>query len=336
MEKIRLGVVGLGGIAQVMHIPILKKSEAVEIAAVCDIEKSKAKLIAERDNIKHYYTNIAEMLKQHEDMVAVDVCTPTHTHREIVIAALEAGKDVLVERPIARYYAEAEAIVKCARERKKKLMVGMNNRFRPDAMILKSFIEGGELGNIFYVKAGWLHREEKSAPKWMRQKEKSGGGVFIDHGIVMLDLALWLMGFPEPAGVMASMYSHETKNVEDSSATFIKMKNGATLTIEVSWTMLLDKDFLYCNLFGTKGNALINPLRIHKQMHGNLVNVTPTKMERPENMYVRSYEYELKHFVGAVRGLNPIISTGDEALQRMRLVEAIYEAAEKGKEIEFK
>jgi len=330
-----MGVVGLGGIAQVMHIPILKKFDNVEITAVCDIEKGKAKSVAERENIKHYYASIAEMLKQHEDIVAVDICTPTHTHREVAIAALEAGKDVLVERPIARRYAEAEDIVRCAKERKKKLMVGMNNRFRPDAMILKSFIEGGELGDIFYVKAGWLQKQTNTE-KWRTQKEKAGGGVFIDRGIVMLDLALWLMGFPEPAGLMASMYSHKTKSVEDSSAVFIRMKNGATLTIEVSWTMLLDKDFLYCNLFGTKGSALINPLRIHKEMHGNLVNVTPTKMERPENMYKRSYEYELKHFIGAVHGLNPIISTGDEALQRMKLVEAIYESVEKGKEIEFK
>jgi predicted dehydrogenase len=335
MEKIKIGLVGLGGIAQVIHIPILKKFGNAEIAAVCDIEKSKAKFVAERSNIKSYYSDLGEMLRRHEDIAAIDICTPTHTHREVALASLEAGKDILVERPIARHYVEAEDVVRCAKERKRKLMVGMNNRFRPDAMILKSFVEGGELGDIFYVKAGWLQKQSNNK-KWRTQKEKSGGGVFIDHGIVMLDLALWLMGFPEPSGVMASMYSHETKSVEDSSAVFVRMKNGATLALEVSWTMVLDKDFLYCNLFGTKGSALINPLRIHKQMHGSLVNVTPTKMERSVNLYKRSYEYELKHFVGAVLGLNPIISTGDEALHRMKLVEAIYKAAEKGSEIEFR
>jgi predicted dehydrogenase len=334
MDKVRIAVVGLGGIAQVMHLPILSRLKTAQITAVCDTNPAKARLVADRYNIKSYYANAQEMLAKSE-IDAVDVCVSTHAHKEVCKAALEAGKDVLVEKPIARYYSEAKEIIECAQRNKRKLMVGMNSRFRPDAMILKGFIEGKELGKIFYVKAGWL-KQQSSHQQWLTDKNKSGGGVFLDYGIVMLDLALWLMGYPEPLTVSASTYSHETKEVEDSTAVFIKLQNDATLTIEVSWTMLMDKDFLYCNLFGTDGSALINPLRIHKRMHGELVNVTPTKMEKPENLYKRSYEYELQSFITAVQGLHPIISTGEEALHRMKIVEAIYKSAEMKKEVIFK
>ncbi len=114
------------------------------------------------------------------------------------------------------------------------------------------------------------------------------------------------------------------------------MKYGASITLEVSWSFQALEDYFYCDFFGSDGSAKINPLRIHKQLHGNLVNVTPAKIESPANLYKKSYENELKHFVGAARGLHQIISTGEEAVQRMKAVEAIYQSAQKGKEIVLK
>jgi len=211
-------------------------------------------------------------------------------------------------------------------------MVGMNNRFRPDTMILKSFIEKGELGKVFYTKSGWL-RKLSNDNRWMTQKDKSGGGVFYDLGIVMLDLVLWMMGFAPVERVSAKMYMHKTKSVEDTCIVFLEMKYGTSVVIELSWALQAAQDFFYCEFFGSEGSAMINPLRIHKQLHGNLVNVTPAKAETPFNLYKKSYENELKHFVGAARGLHAVISTGDEAIQRMKVVEAIYLSAQKGKEI---
>jgi len=334
MEKLRLGIVGLGWVSQVFHLPILSKMEDAEIVAVCDRDKSRAKMIAERFGFTRYYSDYQQMLAK-EDLAAIDVCTTTDAHLPITLAALAAGKDVFVEKPIARRYDEAVQMAEAAKQAKRKLMVGMNNRFRPDTMILKSFVEKGELGKIFYAKAGWLRKLSTTNP-WITQKDKSGGGVFLDLGIVMLDLVLWMLGFPPVERVTAKMYMQKTKSVEDSSIAFIEMKYGASITLEVSWSFQALEDYFYCDFFGSDGSAKINPLRIHKQLHGNLVNVTPAKIESPANLYKKSYENELKHFVGAARGLHQIISTGEEAVQRMKAVEAIYQSAQKGKEIVLK
>ncbi len=331
MEKIRLGVIGVGWVAQIFHLPILKKFEDVEVVAICDSDKRRVEAISERFGISRTHTDYQWLLKE-EDIQAVIVSTPTDLHKPISIAALEAGKDVFVEKPVARHYEEAVVIAEAAKKHKRKLMVGMNNRFRPDAMILKSFIEKDDLGGIFYARAGWLKKLTSSNP-WITRKEKAGGGVFLDLGIVMLDLVLWMTGFPEVHRVSAKMYNHRTQGVEDSCIAFLEMKYGVSVSLEVSWSFTLTEDYFYCNLYGSVGSATINPMKKLKKFQGNTVNVTPEKFEAPHNLYIKSYENELKHFVGAARGLHPIISTADEATHRMRIVKAIYESAEKGKEV---
>jgi predicted dehydrogenase len=334
MTKLRLGVVGLGWVSQIFHLPILKRLEDVELVAVCDRDKARAKMIADRFGISKVYTDYDQMFAK-EELDAVDICTSTDTHLPISVAAMQAGKDVFIEKPIARHYDEAIQIAEVAKQTKRKLMVGMNNRFRSDTMILKSFIEKGEIGKIFYVKAGWLNKL-MGDKRWITQRDKAGGGVFLDLGIVMLDLILWMLNFPPVVRVNAKMYMHKTKSVEDSCIVFVEMKYGTSLFLETSWSFPCAEDYFYCDLYGTEGSAMINPLRIHKQLHGNLVNVSPVKVETPLNLFKKSYENELKHFIGAARGLHPIISTCEEAVHRMKVVDAVYESAAKGKEIIFK
>jgi predicted dehydrogenase len=333
-KKIRVGIVGLGGIAQIAHIPILKKLPDVEIVAVCDIEEAKVQWIGERYKIPKVYIYSEEMIEK-ENLDAVHICTPNHMHMPDAVDALKHGMHVLVERPIAVTVERAQKIVDAARQNKRILMVGMNHRFRPDAMILKKFVEGKELGDIFYAKAGWLRKRTNWADQsWQGDVKLSGGGVFMDLGIHMLDLSLWLMGNPKPVTVSAAVYHHiSKKDAEDSVVTFIRCENQATLTVEVSWSLLMEKDFLYTNLFGTHGGALLNPLRIHKELHGNLVNVTPAGMISSDNLYKKSYEFEIQHFIECIRHDRPVLSSGEEALQRLQLVEAIYKSAESGKEV---
>jgi predicted dehydrogenase len=333
MGKIKIGVIGLGWVSQVFHLPLLSKFDDLEISAVCDKNKERTRLIAERFNVPHYYTDYEQLLSK-EDTDAIVVCTSTDAHCVVTKAALEAGKDVFVEKPIARLYSEAEEMAECAKLHKRKLMVGMNNRFRPDTMILKSFIEKGELGKIFYCKSGWF-KNVTSNNSWLTKKEIAGGGVILDLGIVMLDLSLWMLGFPAVERVSSKTYQHKTKNVEDSAVMFLEVKGGATLLVETSWSFQSGDEFFYCNFFGTEGSAMINPLRIHKQLHGNLVNVTPARVETSQNLHKKSYENELRHFIGAVRGSRQMVSTGEEALKRMKIVDAIYQSAKKGKEVKI-
>src|SRR5512143_1409042 len=157
MEKVNVGIVGLGWISQVVHLPLLQKLPEANIVAVCDKDKGRARLVAEKFGIKKFTSDFGEMLG-HDDIRAVIVAASTDAHRELALKAMAAGKDVLIEKPVARTTADAVAIAEASRESKRKAMVGMNHRFRPDSMILRTFVEGNELGKIFYVKAGWLRR----------------------------------------------------------------------------------------------------------------------------------------------------------------------------------
>jgi predicted dehydrogenase len=253
----------------------------------------------------------------------------------MAIAALTEKNNILIEKPLARTSIEAEEITAAAKKFHQTLMVGMNNRFRPDTMILKSFIEDKALGKLFYAKAGWF-KKLNTESAWLTKKTQSGGGVVLDLGIVMLDLAFWMMGFPEVQEVSATNYSHHTKDVEDSSIAFLKMKNGSTLTIEASWSFESTSDFFYCDCFGTDGSGSLNPFRIVKRMHDNLINVAPASIETPQSLYRKSYENELKHWIGSLRGLHSIISSGDEAVQRMKIIELIYKSAKRGKAVTIK
>ena len=333
MEKAKVLITGLGGIAQVAHLPILSKMENVEIAGVCDIDKSKSRTIAQKYNVKNFYTSLEEMLSAVPADCLV-VTSPTSMHTEQAILGFEKGLNVLVEKPLARNYEEAAKIVEASKKANKRLMVGMNNRFRPDIMMQESFVSAKEIGEVFYVKTGFL-KKRSTDEKWSVNKTEAGGGVFIDLGIVVLDIALWLLKFPKVKSVSAVNYYHSFKDVEDSSVVFIKFGNGSTVSIETSWTLNRENDIFYCNVYGKDGSSSIKPLRIYKQMHETLVNVTPIKIDKPANIFKRSYEYEINHFINSVITGKPSLSDGTEALDRMKIVDAVYESARTGKEVLF-
>jgi predicted dehydrogenase len=335
MEKTNVAIVGLGGIAQVMHLPILGKNKDVELTAICDKEFAKVKNIVKKYGITKGYKDVDLMLEENPKIDAVIIATRTDDHVETAIKCLEAGKHILVEKPIALNYTEALKIVETAEKSRKILMVGMNNRFRTDSMLEKNFVKGKELGDIFYVKAGWL-KTQSSNQKWFTDMEKAGGGVFVDNGIVMLDLGLWMLGFPEVKSVSAINYKHNTKTVEDSNFSFIKFKNGSSLTIEVSWSLLRSGEFFYCNVFGTNGSATINPLKINKLVNKQMFDITPKNIKKTQASYKNSYEIEMQYFIGAIRGTHTPISTGKEALSVMQIVDAVYKSAKTGKEVIYK
>lgn len=330
MEKVNVGIVGLGWISQVVHLPVLQKLSEANIVAVCDKDKGRARLVAEKFGIKRFTSDFGEMLGR-DDIQAVIVAASTDAHRELALKAMAAGKDVLIEKPVARTTADAVAIAEASRESKRKAMVGMNHRFRPDSMILRTFVEGNELGKIFYVKAGWLRRRTVDNSLIM-QREQSGG-VFLDLGIVMLDMTLWMLGYPEVSRVSATMYRHRSRRVEDTAVASLHLKNEARVNLEVSWSMFLEDDVYYCDLYGSEGSASLSPIRINKELHGHMVNLAPAKVDSPNQMFKRSYENELKHFLGAVRGIHPLVSPAEEAVHRMRVVDAIYRSARLGKEV---
>ena len=331
-KTLRIGLVGVGAAAQVNHIPALKRIEGVEVVALCDRDPEKAARVAQKFGVPKSTGRLDDLLAD-DEIDAVDVCTPNFLHAPMATAALEAGKHVLCERPLARSADEAAGMARAAKKADRVLMCALQHRFRADAQLLRKFVEKGDLGELFFAKAGWLRqRAEWDSDEWRRQKRESGGGVVLDLGFQMLDLSLWMMGGPTVESVTASVHRQRKGEVEDSASAFFRLANGATLTLELTWGLLMEKDFAYVNLFGSGGAALLNPLRVHKGMHGSLVNVTPN-LETSRNQYKHSIEAQVAHFADVLRkGVKPM-GTAEEILPVMELMDAIYRSAEQGKEV---
>ncbi len=333
MEKVKIGVIGLGGVAQLVHLPNFEKIPNADLTAVAEINRNRLQTISDKFDVKQRFSNYNDMLEK-SDIEAVIIATPTSTHKDIAIDCLNMGKDVLIEKPMARTYQEAIQIVDAAKKNKRILMVGMNLRYRPDTMLLRSFINTNEIGEPFYVKCGWI-RKQSSSEKWFTKKEESGGGVIIDLGIHIMDLALWLLNYPEISSVSAQNFHHFTKNVEDTSISCIKCNNSAIINMEVSWSLPVEKDHFFLEVYGTKGSFSISPFRLYKKVENDYINLTPTQVDNPTVLFKKSYLNELKNFIGAIKGLNPNFSPGEEAMQRMKIIEAMYMSAEKRQEIKL-
>jgi len=332
-RPLRLGVIGVGVVAQVNHLPALKGRRDVEVVAISDDDVEKARMVAQHFGIGRAVADYEALLRT-DEIEAVIIATPNHLHAPMTQAALGYGKHVLCEKPPARNAAEAGQMADAAEKSGKVLMYAMNNRFRSDVTVLRRYLERQELGKIFYAKTGWLRRRSDArGPDWYENKKSSGGGVLMDLGVQMLDLSLWLMGNPKVVSVTAAKFvTDPRKDVEDTVAAFLILDGGASLTLDVSWAVLLEKNFPYLNLFGTDGAALLNPFRIHKELRGNLLNVTPA-LESPKNIYKQSYELELDHFLRCItQGERPMASA-EEGREIMRIIDAIYQSAEARREV---
>ena len=334
MPKIRVGIIGSGGVAQWGHIPAYKKLKGVEVLAICDPRVEVAEEVAKRNSIPYVFKDYKELLKLKE-IRAVSICTPNYLHKEAAVAALSAGKDVLCEKPMATSAKEAEKMVKAAQEAGRILMIGLNNRFRSEVQVLKRLIKEGELGDIYYAKCGWLRRRGiPGLGSWFTEEAKSGGGPLIDLGVHMIDLAWYLMGCPKAHSVTASAYqkfapqsSSVIYDTEDFSCGIIKFKGQATLFFETSWALNIKEEFLYSEVYGTKGGARLDPLEIYSERNGVLVDI------HPKVKPLSGHQEEVRHFIECIKRKKKPISPGEEGWEVMKLLDAIYESAEKGREV---
>lgn len=334
-DKLRVGIVGAGGIAQLIHLPIIKKLEDAEVVAIADVDLAKAASVAEKFKIPHFFRD-PERLLSREDVDVIHVLTPTNSHMAMTLAALSAGKHVLVEKPIARKAEEAHRMVKAAKDADRFLMAAMDLRFRPDIDTLRKFVSGGELGRICTVRARYLKRKEKwTRSPWLNNSRISGGGVLMDLGIQMLDLALWILGNPAVKRVSA----HSTRErlnfrVEDTMIAYYTLQGDMSLYMNVTWAYMSDESDIQLVFSGAKGTALLNPLKITKEVQGSLVNVAPIgKPMKPQDLYRKAFENEITHFYQCIRNGEQPIASGVEAAELMDVIEATYRAAAEGREI---
>lgn len=349
-QKVRIGVIGTGGIAQSAHLPgYAKIPELCEIVAVADIRPEAVQKAAADFNVPHVFEDYHQLLAM-DEVDAVSICTPNYLHMQPALEAFAAGKHVLCEKPVAMNAQEARRMVKAARQAGKKFQVGYNLRFSPHNQLLKKYVDGGELGDVYYARAQALRR--RGIPGWgvFIDKEKQGGGPLIDIGVHILDLTLWFMGHPRPVAASGVTYAkfgkrddvvgflgqwdHTRFTVEDFAAALIRFDNGATVVLESSFVANLPEDIFSTTLCGTHGGAITSPfstpaLTITKESHRSLQKFHP---EIPSANVNTHYE-EMRSFVECIREDRPPLVTGEQALAVAEIMDAIYASSESGREV---
>lgn len=331
-SPVRVGVLGLGSIAQVVHLPVLSELAHVHLAAVCDVDDAKAKTIASRFGIPRVFRTDEDVFAA-DDLDAVVIATPNHLHAEQAQAALSAGKHVLLEKPIGLDPEEARAVLRAAERAGRTLMVAMNHRYRPDTLALKPFADGGELGQIFLARGAWLNRKTRVLrPTWRHRKATAGGGALMDLGTQALDLCLWMLGFPRAVSVACHTNPGEAMEVEDTAALIIRLENGAAISLSVGWSLVASRDRQFFRLLGTRGSGSIQPFSVYKEVDAGLIDVTPQLPLDREHLYTGAYRRELEHFIRAIRGEEAAPLPVDQ-VELMRIVGLAYRSAREGKEI---
>ncbi len=345
MSKLGIGIIGSGGIARNAHMPGYRACEEVRILACADIHEETARRAAAEFDVPRVVTDYHELLAM-DDIGAVSICTPNYLHMQPTIDALEAGKHVLVEKPLAMNATEGAAMVEAARRTGKKLQVGFMTRFQSPAQALKRFVAAGEMGRIYFARAQAMRR--RGIPGWgvFTQKDLQGGGPLIDIGVHILDLTLWLMGHPKPLfcsgqtyaefgpreGVLGLMGQWDPKifTVEDFAVGFVRFENGATLVLESSFCANQEqRDHFNTELFGTEGGCSYNPCKMFFERHRTLIDATPAYLPQ-----ARAHEDEIRSFVRAILDDTPVPVTGEEALMTTQIIDALYRSSEAGREVE--
>ncbi|EXX87271.1 oxidoreductase [Paenibacillus darwinianus] len=358
MAKVRIGIIGCGGIATGKHLPSLAKVEEAELAAFCDIvleraEEAKTKFGSAEAVV---YEDFRELLKD-RTIDVVHVCTPNDSHADITIAALEAGKHVMCEKPMAKTAADARRMLEAAERTGRKLAIGYQNRYRPDTRYLKDACANDELGEIYFAKAHAIRR--RAVPTWgvFLDEEKQGGGPLIDIGTHALDLALWLMDNYKPKVVLGRAYHKlsQTENaanawgpwdpkqftVEDSAFAMITMENGASIVLESSWALnTLEVDEAKVTLCGTKAGAdMKEGLRLNgehnSRLYVNNIELTGGGVAFYEGNSEDPAELEARMWIDAVLNDKELVVKPEQALVVSEILEAIYESSRTGKAVYF-
>ncbi len=333
-HPVQVGILGVGATTQVVHLPMFSERPDVDVVAVSDPDTLKAEALAARFQVPRVRSD--EEILADDEIQAAAICTPNHLHESLAVEALERGKHVLVEKPLAMNAEGVQRVLDAAAASGRHLAVGMNHRFRPDVGALASFVAGGELGDLYAVRANSLARKVPAVSSTWRQKpEEAGGGALMDLGVPILDLAFWLAGYPQITRVTAVFRSEEA-DVEEAATVFAVSESGIAFSVEVSWNLFADSDRHHCRVMGTEGSGSLPPLDIHKQLGGRPMDVTPRppKARGGENRFQNAYRRLLDQFVRAVLGKSDVPAPVEQ-VHLMEVIAAAYRSADEGREIQL-
>jgi predicted dehydrogenase len=359
MNRHKIGIIGCGGIANGKHLPALKAVDRADIVAFCDLDEAKARKAAAEYGVEgaKVYTDYKELLRDKD----IDICyvlTPNRSHADISCDALRAGKHVMCEKPMAKTAEDARRMVRVARETGKKLTIGYQHRYKAESKYVKSLIERGDLGEIYYSKALAIRR--RGTPNWgvFLNEYEQGGGPLIDIGTHSLDLTLYLINNYEPRMVVGTSYkkvedaacgnpwggwpADQNTTLEDAAFGFIVMKNGATVTLDATWALNTCEPIPEgsCDLCGSKAGARIrNGVVINKCEFDKQVETVPN-MKSGGVAFFQGLEMtppvaEQTAWLDAIDNDTDPVVMPEQACVVSEILEAIYTSAKTGKPVYF-
>jgi len=351
VSKLRIGVVGAGNISK-YHLKAYAAHDETELVAIADINADRAQSVADEWGARRSYGDAAELFAD-PDVDAVSICTWNDSHAQLAIQAVEAGKHVLLEKPMSTSHAEADRLGTVAAASDRIVQMGFVRRHSANCQVLKSYVDAGDLGDIYYARASCIRRMGNPGG-WFADKARSGGGPLIDIGVHVIDLAWYLMGSPKVATISGNSYDHlgnranittfprytvsdydPTKNdVEDMVNAVIRFDNGASLIADASFSLHATEDRLGVSVHGTKGGADLEPLQIATEQHGSMVNIEP-QLRSNNFEFGPAFANEISHFVDACKGRSESIAPAWHGVEIMKILDGIYASAEQGRELQF-
>lgn len=367
MKKLKIGIIGCGGIANQKHFPALKNtSDLNEVVAFCDCKIERAKEAAALFDAAHVLiTDDYHEVLADPAIDVIHICTPNVSHSEIAIAAFAAGKHVYCEKPMSHSTKEAEKMLEAWKASGKQFTVGYQNRFRPDVQNLHAACANGDLGDIYYAKAHAVRR--RGVPTWgvFMDKEQQGGGPLIDIGTHALDITLWCMNKYDIESVSGSVFyklgslpqamegnlfgpwDPTTYDVEDSAIGFVKLKDGTTISLEASWALnILESREASTTLCGTKAGAEIhsgmshakNELIYNRGRNNQLMEETLSPVGGVAYFGGGGGEegtIDCRQWLEAILHHTTPLVQPEEAFAVTKVLDAIYQSAKENKEIKF-
>lgn len=337
--KIRAGVVG-GGWPSWQHMKGYKKLDNVELVSLCDANEDRLNTIANEFGVNGRYVSLEKML-ENEELDVLSVCTPNFLHAEMAINAMKHGVNVLCEKPMASKLEDAQRMVEVQKATGKVLMIAHQRRFGSEAQYLKKMISNGEFGRIYFTRAWWIRRLGiPGLGGWFTQKSKSGGGALVDIGVHVLDLALWLMNFPEPMDIASSwgsrfgVYGRGSGNyesgrvinstgfdVDDYAFAHINFSDGNSLQLQCSWAGHIKEDDVNIEIWGEKCGARLYPLQIFSEHNGIPVDSFPKLNES------NPFDEEMRVFIESVQNGYCTKCSAEECIKTIELIDKIYKAS---------
>ncbi len=350
MQKIRIGMIGVGQIGK-SHLRHYAEIDGAEIVAAADINEAEVKRVAEQFSIPHTYTDFRQLL-QRDDIDAVDVCLHNNFHAPVTIAALEAGKHVYCEKPMAGAYVDAVAMRETARACGKRLSIQLATLYSKETKVAKKLINEGRLGRIYHARSTGFRRRGRPyvdgyGTASFVQKAVAAGGALYDMGVYHIAQMLYLLGLPNVERISGKVYQETGMDarrreisgfdVEELGVGFVKFDGGLTLDIIESWAIHLG-GFEGSSIVGSEGGIRLEPFSFHTTFSDVEMNAT-FELDSVDWRWHQldetqdAYDSPQRHWIAALQGRVELLPTAEIALATMLISEGIYLSDRLGREV---